>query len=373
MNQTTIASDDALSDSLDDVPSLTDDLSPTASLQLVKADGSGSREAGGEAGAPLDWAALEEKVIEVFGDLSIDKRRLPASKLNSRGVPGYVGEWVIDTVTPGRGPLTPEQVARVGEWAGKYIPRPDEGNLIRNRLLSGQSVKVLTPVQVDVILNRSREERVAKLSMIGIGDAHISDEVVERNPALLKQGMWGVAELLKVSDGVAITSFKPMQASVSLDGWKEARARFSLDEWRALLLLSMGYNPAAFSSGEALLLLSRLLPLVQKNMHLLELAPKGTGKSYVYENISPQVRLVSGGNISPAVLFVNNANGLPGILARYAVVVLDEVQTLKFEKPEEIVGSLKGYLANARIARGGLHEMASDCGFVMLANITLVL
>src|SRR5437016_3426072 len=83
------------------------------------------------------------------------------------------------------------------------------------------------------------------------------------------------------------------------------------------------------------------------------------------------VRLVSGGNVSPAVLFVNNANGLPGILARYAVVVLDEVQTLKFEKPEEIVGGLKGYLANGRLTRGGLHELASDCGLVMLANITL--
>lgn len=92
MNPITVASEDALSDALDDVPGLADDLSPSApGLQLVKEGGSGStsstREAGGEAGAPLDWGALEEKVIEVFGDLSIDKRRLPASKLNSRGVP----------------------------------------------------------------------------------------------------------------------------------------------------------------------------------------------------------------------------------------------------------------------------------------------
>ncbi len=319
----------------------------------------------------VDWDALEAKVTRVFGEMSIDKRRLPASKLQSRGVPGYVGEWVIDTIAPGRGPLAPEDVTRVNEWASKYIPKPDEGNILRNRLLSGQSVKVLTPVQVDVILNRTREDRVAKMSMIGISDAHISDEIVERYPALLKQGMWGVTELLKVSDGVAVTSFKPMQATINMQGWKEARQQFTLDEWRALLLLSMGYNPAAFTTGEALLLLTRLLPLVQKNLHLLELAPKGTGKSYVYENISPQVRLVSGGNVSPAVLFVNNATGQPGLLARYSVVVLDEVQTLKFEKPEEIIGSLKGYLANARIARGGLHETASDCGFVMLANITL--
>jgi ATP-dependent Lon protease len=319
----------------------------------------------------VDAVALEAKIKRAFGDLAIDKRRMPASKLQSRGVPGYVGEWVLDTIVPGDGDLSAADAAKVGEWATRYIPKPDEGNLIRNQMLSGRSVKILTPVQVDVILNRKREDRIAKMPMVGLHDAHISDELVEKYPALLKQGMWGVVELLKIADGPAITAFKPMQASVSLEGWKEARRQFSLDEWRALLLLSMGYNPQAFTTGEALLLLTRLLPLVQKNMHLLELAPKGTGKSYVYENISPQVRLVSGGNISPAVLFVNNATGQPGILARYAVVVLDEVQTLKFEKPEEIVGSLKGYLANSRIARGGLHEMASDCGFVMLANITL--
>jgi ATP-dependent Lon protease len=162
-----------------------------------------------------------------------------------------------------------------------------------------------------------------------------------------------------------------MQAVVNMMLWKEARTQFTLEEWRALLVTSMGYHPAAFTAAEQSLLLCRLLPLVQKSMHLIELAPKGTGKSYIYENISPRVRLISGGNISPAVLFVNNQSGVTGLLARFAVVVLDEVQTLKFEKPEEIVGGLKGFLANGRLTRGGLHELSSDCGFVMLANIAL--
>lgn len=235
----------------------------------------------------------------------------------------------------------------------------------------GEHVKVLTPVQVDIILNRQQEDRIAKMPMIGIHDAHISDDLITKYPALLNQGLWGVVELLKIQGGVAITGFKPMQATVNLDLWRQARREFTLGEWRALMLLSMGYNPQAFTVGEQKLLLCRLLPLVQKNLHLMELAPKGTGKSYVYENISPQVRLISGGNVSPAVLFVDNRTGQPGILARYKVVVLDEVQTLKFEKPEEIIGSLKGYLANARIARGGKYETASDCGFVLLANVTL--
>jgi len=315
--------------------------------------------------------ALADKVQRVFGELAIDKRRLPASQLQKRGVPAYVGEWILDHQVPGIGELTPDEAAKVQQWASKFIPAPGDANLIKNRLLDGETVKVLTPMLVEVELTRRRQERVAKLSLLGIGDAFIPDTLVQRYPDLLNQGMWGVVQLTNTEDGVAVESFRPMQASVNLNMYKEARAEFSLQEWKALMLNSMGYNPGAFTEEEQTLLLCRLLPLVQKNMHLMELAPKGTGKSYIFENVSPRVRLVSGGNVSPAVLFVNNLSGQWGLLARYSVVVLDEVQTLKFEKPEEIVGGLKGFLANGRLSRGGLHETASDCSLVMLANIML--
>jgi len=314
---------------------------------------------------------LAKKVRRVFGDLVIDKRRLPASQLQKRGVPAYVGEWILDTLVPGDGVLTAEDASKVQHWAGKFIPGPGDSNLIKNRLLDGEIVKLLTPVQVDVELTRRRQERVAKMSLLGIGDAFVADILVQKYPDLLNQGMWGIVQLSNTQDGVILDSFKPMQASVNLELYKEARQEFSLTEWRALMLNSMGYNPAAFTEDEQMLLLCRLLPLVQKNMHMIELAPKGTGKSYIYENVSPRVRLISGGNVSPAVLFVNNMSGQWGLLARYSVVVLDEVQTLKFERPEEIVGGLKGFLANGRLTRGGLHETASDCSMVMLANITL--
>ncbi|MEZ0483184.1 BREX system Lon protease-like protein BrxL [Fibrella aquatica] len=320
----------------------------------------------------VDMAVLETKVEQVFGSVAIDKRRLPASKLQSRGIPSFVAEWVLESKAPGRGPLSAEDAAKVLDWASRVVPKPDEGNLIRNRLLNGEQVRILTPVQVDVIIAGNRAERIAKLPMIGEERARIAEHLLDTYPSLLKQGMWGVATLLYIhNQGIVITEFQPMQATVSLDRWREARREFSLPEWRALLMLTMGYNPAAYTPEAQLLVLARLLPLVQKNVHLMELAPKGTGKSYIYENISPLVRLISGGNVSPAVLFVNNQTSQPGLLARYAVVVLDEVQTLKFENPAEIVGGLKGYLANGKISRGGKHEMVSDCGFVLLANISL--
>jgi ATP-dependent Lon protease len=318
--------------------------------------------------------SLADKVIRVFGSLAIDKRRLPASQLQKRGIPAYVAEWLLDSLIPGRGELSPADAVRVLRWAEDHIPGAGDQQIIRYRLSEGEVVRVLTPVEVEIVMDKRLHDfrRVAQLRLLGLENVEISSDYLERYPDLLRQGMWGVTELIHTAgDGVAIKSFKPMQASVNLSLYKRYRSEFSLSEWRDLMLLSMGYNPGVFTEDQRTVLLSRLLPLVQKNMHIMELAPKGTGKSYLYENISPKVRLVSSGNVTPAVLFVNNASGQWGLLARFAVVVLDEVQTLRFQNPDEIVGGLKGYLANGKITRGGLYETASDCGLVLLANILL--
>jgi len=318
-----------------------------------------------------DSETTEEKVARVFGRLAIDKRRLPLSQLQKRGVPAYVAEWVLDSIVPGTGPLTQDEASKVQAWASRRIPNSGDQEVIKYRLVQGETVKVLTPVQAEVRLRRGSSETVAELRLLGLDEVLIGDDLLQEYPDLLKQGMWGVTEVVNTCSGVAITTFHPMQAIVNLELYKQARKEFTLPEWRELMLVSMGYSAGAFTEDEQLVLLSRLLPLVQKNLHVMELAPKGTGKSYLYENISPRVRLISGGNISPAVLFVNNASGQWGLLARFAVVVLDEVQTLKFLQPEEIVGGLKGYLANGVLTRGGLYQTASDCSFVLLANIAL--
>lgn len=317
--------------------------------------------------------SLGEKTARVFGKLAIDKRRLPASQLQKRGIPAYVAEWLIDALVPSSGELSPADVAKVLDWATKNIPGPREQQVVKYRLSRGEIVRVLTPVEVEIRRDRRGQlRRLAQLKLLGLDDVEIATEIIDAHQDLLRQGMWGLVELsYNETDGVMITSFKPMQATVNLELYKRVRSQFSVTEWRDLMLTSMGYSPSAFNSEQQTVLLSRLLPLVQKNMHLIELAPKGTGKSYFFENINPRVRLISSGNVTPAVLFVNNATGQWGLLARFAVVVLDEVQTLRFEKPDEIVGGLKGYLANGKITRGGLHEVSSDCGVVLLANISL--
>ena len=123
---------------------------------------------------------LNQRIKQVFGTLSIDKRRLPQSQLQKRGIPAYVGEWVLDTIVPGEGALSSEDAAKSQQWAARYIPTPDETNVIKHRLLSGEVVKVLTVVQVEIELTRRRQERVAKMSLLGIVDAFNNDSIDEQ-------------------------------------------------------------------------------------------------------------------------------------------------------------------------------------------------
>jgi ATP-dependent Lon protease len=314
---------------------------------------------------------LDIRVRDTFGALAMNKQRLPSSGLPKLGVPAYVAEWILEELVPGEGILTDAELAMLGEFTARLIPRKNEENVYRNRLLTRETVSILAHMSVVVVITRHKEDRFAKIPVLGFNDCLIPDAIIEENENLLKQGMWGIIDLTSAKNGgIQIVGFEPMQASVNLNAFREKRRWFSDDEWRELMLISCGYNPSAYNITQQIWVLTRLLPLVQKNMHLMELAPKGTGKSFIYENISPRVRLTAG-NITPAVLFYNNKTGQPGLLARYDVLVLDEIQRIKFEQPENIISNLKTYLANGRITRGGLADIPSDCGLVLLANISL--
>lgn len=314
---------------------------------------------------------LNKKTREVFGNLAMNKQRLPSSGLSKLGVPAYVGEWILEEIVPGEGVLSEKELENLNSFTAQMIPRKNEENVYKNRLLTRETVSILAHLNVEVVISRNKEDRMAKLPVLGFNDCIIPDAIIEENENLLKQGMWGIVDLASAKGGgIQIIGFEPMQASVNLKSFQEKRSQFSADEWRELMLVSCGYNPAAYTVNQQIWILCRLLPLVQKNMHLMELAPKGTGKSFIYENISPRVRLTAG-NVSPAVLFYNNRTGQPGLLARYDVLVLDEIQYIKFEQPENIISNLKTYLANGRITRGGLADIPSDCGMVLLANISL--
>jgi ATP-dependent Lon protease len=225
---------------------------------------------------------LNQKVRDVFGPLAMDKRRLSSSGLTKSGIPAYVAEWVLEEIVPGEGPLTDDERTTLEKFAEQMIPRRNDQDVYRNRLLTGEIVPLLSYMKVEVSLSRAKQERFANIQAPGFKDCWIADAIVDKNKDLLRQGMWEIIELVGTKEGVQVSGFEPMQASVDLKQFFEKRREFNADEWRELMLTSAGYNPAAYSVNEQILILCRLLPLVQKNLHLMELAPKGTGKSHIY-------------------------------------------------------------------------------------------
>lgn len=318
------------------------------------------------------------RVAEVFGNLSIDKNRLPSSGLTSIGVPSFVGEWLLDKIVPGMGALTVAEQERINTFVQKAFPRKDDKEEVKFDLTQGESQKVIALMQVRVNNNATDgtiPEPRARIPVLGFGECLISVDIVDRNRMLLRQGIWGKISLTMRSDGqIQVSDFDPFQcSSVNLGMYADCRRQFSADEWRNLMLCSMGFDPfhSSFTSEAKVWVLARLLPLVEQNYHIMELAPKGTGKSFVYENISSKVAVISGGKVTPARLFLDGRTKQVGLLGIHDVVVLDEVQSLSIENPDEVIGPLKTYLASGRYNRAGFGDVASDCSLVMLANIEL--
>jgi ATP-dependent Lon protease len=317
-------------------------------------------------------------VIEVFGNLSIDKNRLPSSGLSSAGIPSFVAEWLLDKVVPGTGKLTTLELEKINNFVKKAFPRKDDYNEIMFELSQGEAKKLIALMQVRIKLDSSGKlipEPLAQIKVLNLDECRIAPTIVERHKMLLRQGVWGKIHLVMLSDGtVEVMEFDPFQCSqVNLQGYAEFRTRFNTQQWRDLLFCSMGFNPehTSYSEVAKTWVLARLLPLVESNYHIMELAPKGTGKSFVFENISSKVALISGGKVTPAQLFINGKTREVGLLGRHDVVVLDEVQSLTFDNDDEVIGPLKNYLASGRYNRSGFADISSDCSLVMLANIEL--
>ena len=315
--------------------------------------------------------SLEQRTLTVFGQLAIDKGRALQSSLGSAGLPNFVVEWIITSLAPGKGPLNREEREKLAK-AGALVPAKNSASLIRDQLLRGEPVVVIDLVEVDVVLG-AKERRVASLQRSGLVDCDIEDSIMEKcGESLLAAGMWGKATL-RYESGTRpkIMKFEPLQSVANAGLLAKKRADFSLEEWRELLLSTCGWRAAKYSPEAQTWLLARLIPLAQRNYHIIELAPKGTGKSYLFENLTHHVRLVAGGDVSSAQLSINQGSKKQGILGRFDVVVFDELEQVRFKDEEEIVAGLKNYMANGQVSRGGSPGYASDCSLVFMGNIAL--
>src|SRR5437868_2705434 len=237
--------------------------------------------------------------------------------------------------------------------------RTGEEELFKARAKEQGSVKLIDLVRAR--LDTRRDCYIAELPSLAVDDARIPDDLVRENERMLTDGFY--AEVTLSYDGIvaqenggrpfSIESLRPIQMSKSdvLDILARGRAKFATGEWMDLLIRSIGLEPAALDDRAKRVLLLRMVAFVERNYNLVELGPRGTGKSHIFQQISPYAHLISGGKATVAKMFVNNATGQRGLVCQYDVVCFDEISGISFDQKDG-VNILKGYMASGQFSRG---------------------
>lgn len=202
----------------------------------------------------------------------------------------------------------------------------------------------------------------------------MSSEIAQMHPKLLTGGVWCICTIVYAHSGDPkevpwrLQTLKPIQLSnLDLDSYQATRARFTTDEWIDLLIQSIGFNPELLGTRAKLLHLVRLIPFVERNYNLIELGPKGTGKSHIYSEFSPHGMLISGGEVTVAKLFVNNSTGRTGLVGYWDTVAFDEFAGRKKRADRALVDIMKNYMANKSFSRG-VETLGAEASMVFIGN-----
>jgi ATP-dependent Lon protease len=301
--------------------------------------------------------ALDAKMLDVLAGRVVRKDLVHRIK-SGVTIPVYVLEYLLAKYCSTDDPIALEAGLRVvnGVLADNYV-RADEANKAQSRVRERGHHTVLDKVKVRYV---SDEDKYwAELVHFGHKHVHVPEEYVRQYDRLLMGGVWAQVELRHDYDESAkgrrspfwIDSIKPIQmASFDLGEYREARRQFDSESWTDVLLRSIGLEPSHFSRRLKLLLLARLIPLCESRFNLVELGPRGTGKSYAFQELSPYTILLTG-PATVANLFYNMATQRVGLVGLWDAVAFDEVADLQ-KMPKEVVSTLKTYCESGTFARG---------------------
>lgn len=317
-------------------------------------------------------SALDEKINEHFAGYVVRKDLVKAVKGNAI-VPTYVLEYLLGQYCATDDEASIESgIETVKEILRKHYVHRSEAGLIQSTIKEKGRYKVID--QISVSLNEKTDSYEATFDNLGIKKVAVDSGTVKAHPKLLVTGVWCIADVQYEFSEDARTSpwvletIKPIQiAKVDYDGYKEARAQFTKDEWIDLLMQSIGFNPEAFGHRSKLLQLMRLIPFVERNYNIIELGPKGTGKSHIYSEFSPHGQLISGGEVTIPKLFVNNSNGRIGLVGYWDVVAFDEFAGREKAANKALVDIMKNYMANKTFSRG-VNPMGAESSFAFVGN-----
>jgi len=317
-------------------------------------------------------SVLDDKINEHFAGYVVRKDLVKAVKGNAI-VPTYVLEYLLGQYCATDDEASIESgIETVKEILRKHYVHRSEAGLIQSMIKEKGRYKVID--QISVSLNEKTDSYEATFDNLGIKKVAVDSSTVKAHPKLLVTGVWCIADVQYEFSEDARTSpwvietIKPIQiAKVDFEGYKQARTQFTKDEWIDLLMQSIGFNPEAFGRRSKLLQLMRLIPFVERNYNIIELGPKGTGKSHVYSEFSPHGQLISGGEVSIPKLFVNNSNGRIGLVGYWDVVAFDEFAGREKKANKALVDIMKNYMANKTFSRG-VNPMGAEASFAFVGN-----
>lgn len=301
--------------------------------------------------------------------------RKDLTKLIKEGanVPVYVLEYLLGMYCASDDPEIIEQGLRnVKTVLAENYVRPDEAEKVKSLVRERGSYKVID--RVTVKLNERKDKYEASFSNLGIKDAEISAGIVKEYEKLLVGGIWVIATLSYYFDEgqtcspFGVSLLKPIQMpNMNMDELFSGRAALSTDQWRESLIRSIGMEPASLKEDVQWHLLARMVPFVENNYNVCELGPRGTGKSHIYKECSPNSILVSGGQTTVANLFYNMSSRRIGLVGLWDVVAFDEVAGISF-KDKDGVQIMKDYMASGSFARGR-EQMEASASMVFVGNI----
>lgn len=308
----------------------------------------------------IELDVLDHKLAEAFPGLVVRKDLLRRLR-SAYGVPMFVIEFLLGKYCAS----TDESVIEQGmefvrrNLSERYV-KPDEREIVKARIQQQGTYQVID--KVSVALKEVDDKYWATLHNMNQDFVNIDESLIREHDRLLMGGIW--AEVTLSYDGsykfkgqtrpFRIDSLKPIQLSrLDLGGLQEARTKLTRDEWIDILIRSLGMEPTHeyFTHRKKLLYLCRLIPLVERNFNLIELGPRGTGKSFVYQQVSPYCHLVSGGQTTVAQMFVNLTTGQRGLVALWDTVAFDEAAGIRFPDKNGI-NIMKNYMEDGAFSRG---------------------
>ena len=315
---------------------------------------------------------LDRKINQYFAGVVVRKDLVKAVKGNAI-VPSYVLEYLLgqyaasdDEATIQAGIDTVRKIL-----ADHYVHR-NQSELVKSTIRERGRYKIID--KVTVTLNDKEDRYEAEFSNLGIKEIIVESAIVNAHPKLLVGGVWCICDIdyFHWDDTRVVPwmlgSIKPIQLSnFDFDGYLTARCEFTTDEWVDLLIQSIGFNPELFGRRAKLIQLVRLIPFVERNYNLVELGPKGTGKSHIFSEFSPHGMLISGGEVTVPKLFVNNSNGRLGLVGYWDVVAFDEFAGKKKRTDKALVDIMKNYMANKSFSRG-VETLGAEASMVFVGN-----